>query len=146
MATSKVTEKDVRMFLMDKPELNPLLRGARWSPEEIDHAIVMVVSYYNETPPHVDTYTAENFPYQYTLLLGVAGYLLKSAAINEASNELSYQVDGVAVNDKDKAEIFLKLGTQYWTEFQTAIQNTKVSKNVSAAFGSATSEHRTFAR
>lgn len=134
------------MFLMDKPELNPLIRGVRWSPEEIDHALVMCVSYYNESPPQVDTYTAESFPYQYTLLLGVAGYLLKSAAVNEAVNNLQYNLDSVSVNDKDKSDIFLKLGSQYWSEFQTAIQNMKVAKNVSAAFGSVTSEYRTLAR
>lgn len=131
---------------MDKPELNPLLRGVRWSPEEIDHAIIMTIGYFNETPPQVGTFTAESFPYPFTLLLGVAGYLLKSAAINEASNNLQYSLDSVAVNDKDKSDIFLKLGTQYWTEFQTLSQNQKVSLNVSSAFGSVTSEYRTFAR
>jgi hypothetical protein len=134
------------MFMMDKPELNPLLRGARWSPEEIAHAITMVVSYYNETPPQVDTYTVESFPYRYNLLLGVAGYLLRSASINEANNNLTYNLDNVALNDKDKAEIFQKLGTQYWQEFQQKIQDIKVSKNVSAAFGNFGSEYRRMAR
>lgn len=131
---------------MDKPELNPLIRGVRWSPEEIDHATVMVVSYFNETPPQIVNYTVETFPYPFTLLTGIAGYLLKSAAINEASNNLQYNLDGVSVNDKDKSDIFMKLGSQYWGEFQNAIQGQKISLNVSAAFGGSASEYRIIAR
>lgn len=146
MATARISEKDVRLFMMDKPELNPLLRGVRWSPEEIDASIVHVISYYNESPPLIESFTAETFPWRFTLLLGIAGHLLRSAAINEASNNLTYQVDNVSVNDKDKAEIFSKLGGQYWEDFKTQVQNIKVSRNIAAAFGSLSSELQRMAR
>ena len=147
MATPKITEKDIRIFMMDKPELNPLLRGVRWSPEEIDAALVHTVSMFNESPPNTGTYyTIEGFPWRYTLLLGAAGHLLRSASINEASNNLAYQLDGVSVNDKDKAEIFLKLGNQYWQEFKDQVTALKVQENLSMAFGSMESEHRILAR
>jgi hypothetical protein len=140
MSTARLTEKDVRMFCMDKPELNPLLRGVRWSPEEIDGAIVHAISYFNETPPFVESWTAETFPWRFTLLLGVAGHLLRSASINQASNNLTYSLDSVSVNDMDKSDIFLRLGNGYWEEFKAMVQNIKVAKNISAAFGSVHSE------
>jgi hypothetical protein len=146
MATARITEKDVRLFMMDKPELNPLLRGVRWSPEEIDAALVHTISFFNESPPLIVYYTAENFPYRFTLLIGVAGHLLRSAAINQASNNLTYQVDGVTVNDNDKADIFAKLGQQYWEDFKTQVTNIKVAHNIASAFGSASSELMRVAR
>ena len=146
MSTARVTEKDVRLFMMDKPELNPLLRGVRWSPEDIDSAIVYTVSFYNEFPPLIGGYTVETFPFRHTLLMGVAGHLLRSAAINQASNNLTYSVDGVNVNDNDKAEIFARLGQQYWEDFKTQVANIKVAQNLSSAFGSSPSELMRVAR
>lgn len=141
MATSRLTEKDVRMYLMDKPELNSLLRGVRWSPEEVEAALVFAVGYYNEAAPATgDNYTVESFPFQFTLLTGVTGHLLKSASINEASNNISYQLDGVSVNDKDKAEVFGRMGQQYWDEFKVMVTNNKLAKNIANAFGSHASE------
>ena len=146
MATARITEKDVRMFMMDKPELNPLLRGVRWSPEEIDAAVVHAVSFYNESPPLIDSFTVETFPWRYTLLLGVVGHLLRSASINEASNNIAYSLDNVSVNDKDKADIFLRMGNGYWDEFKSSVMNIKVSKNISLAFGDIPSEYQRIAR
>jgi len=146
MATTKISSQDIRIYTMDKAELNTLLRGVRWSSEEIDSAIVMTISYYNESPPLIDSYSAETFPYRYALLMGVTGYLLKSAAINEASNNLTYNIDGVTVNDKDKSDIFLRMGQQYWEEYKGMVQNFKVTKNIGAAFGGVSSELQRMAR
>ena len=99
MAASKLTESSIRTFMMDKKELNPLLRGVRFSTEDIDQAVNMCVAYYNETPPLIGSLTPATFPFIFTLLLGVSGHLLRSAAINEASNELQYAADGVTVQD-----------------------------------------------
>jgi hypothetical protein len=146
MATAIITENTVRLHLMDRPELNTLLRGCRFSPEEINAAIVSCVAYYNESPPFYGSHSVESFPYFYTLLCGVSGYLLKSAAINEASNNLEYSANGVTVNDKNKAEIFLRIGGMFWDEFKQKVQDIKVSKNISAAFGSQESEYMRLAR
>lgn len=140
MAIAKLTESEIRLFLQDKKELNPLLRGIRFSAEDIDSAINRCVDFYNESAPFTDTLTPSSFPYRYSLLMGVSGYLLKSASINEAGNELSYSADGISIQDKDKAEIFAKLGAQFWDEFKDKITNIKVCKNLGQAFGSDSSE------
>lgn len=140
MAASKLTEQDIRIFLMDKKELNPLLRGVRWSPDDIDQAISRCVDFYNETPPFVDSHVPSGFPYRYTLLVGVSGHLLRSASINEGSNQLDYSADGVTVQDKNKADIFAKLGDMLWAEFKDKVTNIKIAANVSLAFGNSPSE------
>lgn len=140
MAASKLTEQDIRLFLMDKKELNPLLRGVRWSAEDIDQAIQRCVDYYNETPPFVDAQIPSSFPYRYTLLMGVSGHLLRSASINEANNQLTYTADGVTIQDKDKAELFGKLGSMLWDEFKGKVTDIKVSINIGLAYGSSASE------
>jgi hypothetical protein len=142
MSAARITEKDVRLFLMDKPELNTLLRGVRFSPEEIEAAIVHCIDWFNQaSPPTSASYTVETFPFRITLISGVTGHLLKGAAVHEASNNLTYSLDGLQVNDKDKAEIFTRLGLQFWEEFKESVLNIKLNQNIAAAFGSKFSEH-----
>ena len=140
MSATRLDEQSIRLFLMDKKELNPLLRGVRWTTDDIDAAIVRCVDYWNETPPFINAQSPVSFPYRYTLLIGVAGHLLKSASINEASNQLQYAADGITVQDKDKAEIFAKLGGDFWNEFKDKVSNMKISQNIGQAFGSDVSE------
>lgn len=142
MSTAIVTEQGIRLFMMDKPELNPLLDGVRWSAEEIEFAGITVVDYYNTiSPPTGNSFTIENFPYRYLYLIGVCGMLLRGAAINQASNQLTYSADGVTVADNDKAEIFTQMGNQFWAEFKATAEQTKINENISGAFGSISSEY-----
>lgn len=128
--------------MMDKTELNPLILGVRWSAEAIDAAMTNVVDYFNVmNPPSSQKYTVESFPYRYLMLMGSAGYLLKSAAINEAANQLSYAADGVQINDKDKAQIFISMGTEYWNEFKEAAHDIKLNQNIAEVYGTKHSEY-----
>lgn len=142
MATAAITVEDVRMFLMDKPELNTLFDGVRWSDKDIDRATELVVDAFNSWPPVIESYTVETFPFRYLLLMGVAGHLLRSAALGEASNALNYSAAGVTVADRDKAAIFADLGNTYWRELQTGAQQIKVAGNVNSMLGHVGSEFR----
>jgi len=142
MAQSIVTPEEIRMFVLDRAELNPLLLGVRFTPEMIEQAIVNTVDYFNLlNPPTNQMYSIEDFPYRSLLLLGAAGYLLRSAAINEASNQLSYASDGVQVNDKDKAQIFLSLGNSLWEEFKQLATNIRININIGQVYGTKHSEY-----
>ena len=142
MAKPILTAEEIRLFLMDRAELNPLLLGIRFSPEMIDQAIVNTVDYYNLIPPPASAmFTVENFPYRSLLLLGASGYLLRSAAINEASNQLTYSATGVQISDKDKAQIFSSLGNSLWEEFKGLASNIKISNNISEVYGIKHSEY-----
>jgi hypothetical protein len=142
MARAILTSEEIRMFLMDRAELNPLLLGVRFSPEMIDQAILNTVDYYNLMPPPASQmYTVEDFPFRSLLLLGASGYLLRSAAINEASNQLTYSADGVQISDKDKAQVFTSLGTALWEEFKQLASNIKINKNIAEVYGVKHSEY-----
>lgn len=147
MATAVITEDEIRSFMMDKPELNPLISGVKWDSKDIDRAIVTAIDYYNNSPPFIGRgYTVENFPYRYALLIGVTGLLLRGAAVNQAINQLDYAVDGVHVNDYDKAQLFMSLGNAFWEEYKQMVTSIKIGTNISNAFGRVGSEYKYRAR
>lgn len=141
MAQTVITEDDLRLFAFDRPELNTLVDGVRFSSEAIERAMVTVVDRFNLLPPPVSNYTIETFPSRSLLLLGTWGFLLRGAAIGEASNNLSYAAGGVQINDRDKAEIFTHLGTQFWQEFLETAKEMKITQSIHQAFGYIPSEY-----
>ena len=86
-------------------------------------------------------YSIENFPYRSLLLLGTAAYLLRSGAINEAANQLSYSADGIQVNDKDKAQIFMSLSENLQKDFKELGQQIKMNQNIAQIYGVKHSEY-----
>jgi len=142
MATPILTSEEVRMFLQDREELNPLLLGVRFTPEMIEQAMINAVDYYNlMNPPTGIMYSLEEFPYRSLLLLGASAYLLRSGAINEAANQLSYSADGIQVNDKDKAQIFMSLSQSMQQEFKELGQQVKMNQNIAQIYGVKHSEY-----
>lgn len=130
------------MFLQDREELNPLTLGVRFTPEMIEHAMVNTVDYYNlMNPPTGIMYTLESFPFRSLLLLGAASYLLRSGAINEAANSLSYSASGVEVNDKDKAQIFLGISENLRNDFKELAGGVKMNQNIASIYGVKHSEY-----
>jgi hypothetical protein len=142
MATPILTGEEVRLFIQDRSELNPLLLGVRFTPEMIEQAMINTVDYYNlMNPPSGEMYTVETFPYRSLLLLGTASYLLRSGAINEAANSLSYAADGIQVNDKDKAQVFMSLSQNLQQDFKELAQQIKMNHNISQIYGVKHSEY-----
>jgi len=142
MAAAKITSTDVRRFLLDKPNLNTLMDGVRWTDEDIDKACIDVIDAYNCIPPAIGyVSTVESFPLRYLLLIGVSGHLLRGAAIGEASNQLNYSAEGVQVADRDKAGLFTELGNGFWKEFMEMSKQVKITQNVNALLGSIGSEY-----
>ncbi len=142
MATPILTAEEVRLFLQDRAELNPLLLGIRFTPEMIEQAMLNTVDYYNlMNPPLGIMYSIENFPYRSLLLLGTAAYLLRSGAINEAANQLSYSADGIQVNDKDKSQIFMSLSENLQKDFKELGQQIKMNQNIAQIYGVKHSEY-----
>lgn len=142
MAQSIITEKELRIWSMDRPEINTLVENVRFTPEDIEQAITNVVDYFNILPPPTrHKYTVETFPSRALLALGVWGWLLRGAAIGEASNNLSYNADGTTVNDRDKAEIFATLGKTLWDEFKELSNNIKLTQSINKVYGFHSSEY-----
>lgn len=142
MANTILTAEEIRLFLQDRAELNTLTLGIRFTPEMIEQAMINTVDYYNlMNPPLVRMHTVETFPYRSLLLLGAASYLLRSGAMNEAANQISYSADGIQVNDKDKAQIFMSLGQNLQQEFKELAQQIKMNQNIAQVYGVKHSEY-----
>lgn len=142
MASPILTSEEVRLFLQDREELNTLLLGIRFTPEMIEQAMINTVDYYNlMNPPTGVMYSLEQFPYRSLLLLGTAAYLLRSGAINEAANQLTYAADGIQVNDKDKAQIFMSLSVSLQQDFKELGQQIKMNQNIAQIYGVKHSEY-----
>lgn len=142
MATAIITPEEVRLFLQDRAELNTLTLGIRFTPEMIEQAMINTVDYFNlMNPPTGDMYSVESFPFRSLLLLGTASYLLRSGAINEAANSLSYAADGIQVNDKDKAQVFMSLSQALQQDFKELGQQIKMNQNISQIYGVKHSEY-----
>jgi hypothetical protein len=143
MATSIITEKELRLFSHDTVASNTLIDKVRWSPEDIEQAVINVIDYFNIlTPPTSNSYTVESFPSRYLLVMGVWGYLLRGAAIGEASNHLSYSAAGVQIDDRDRASEFAQLGKMMWDEFTEKAQAMKLAQSINKVYGSKGSEYR----
>lgn len=144
MSVSVISEQEIRIFLMDFKEVNPLLDGVRWSSKDIEQASINIVDMFNVmNPPTGHAYSIETFPSRYLLLMGVAGYLLKSAGINQLNNNLSYSADGVQINDLDAGPAMLQTGAELSKEFKELAQQMKVSQNIAQVYGTQPSEFRT---
>ena len=146
MATALITEKELRIFAMDRPEFNTLVDGVKFGPEEIEQAMIHVIDVFNILPPPGPAFSIESFPSRALMLIGVWGHLLRGAAIGEAQNELEYSADGVQINDRSHSKMFFELGNQYWQEFQDLSKQLKLTHNIHGAFGRISSEYRWISR
>ena len=141
MAQQVITNTDISLFLMDRPELNTLIDGSRFTPEMINKAVLYTIDQFNTAnPPTNSFYTVESFPSVSLLLLGVCSWLLKSAAIGDAANQFNYSADGVTIQDRDKAQIFLSLGQMFAADFKETTMNLKMNMNVGQCYGGVGSE------
>ena len=132
-----VTPQDVRFFMMDRTASeNFLLDSVEFSDEDINSAFTLSVDKYNSTLPMVDSYTTENFPYRYELMLGASATLLRSKGLNYLRNNLDFSTkDGTTINDKSKAGDYLKLADVMMQEFDNRITQIKKTKNAEQAYG-----------
>lgn len=132
-----VTPKDIRFFLMDRSASeNFLLDSVEFSDEDIQSAMMLAVDKYNSTLPMVDTYTIENFPYRYELMLGTAATLLRAKALNYSRNRLDFSTkDGATIQDKAKTQEYLSIANMMMQEFDQRITNIKRTKNAEEAYG-----------
>jgi hypothetical protein len=132
-----ITSDDVRFFLMDRSASdNFLLDDLEFTDEEINNSMVLAVDKYNATPPMVDMYTSENFPFRYEMLLGASSILMKIKAINMTRNNLNYQSsDGTAINDLDKRNEYHSISQALDAEYMDRIRRIKVSRNAEQCYG-----------
>lgn len=133
-----INPDDVREFLRDYPDKNPLVDGVEFSDKDVEKAIKRTISMGNVTA-RPTSYTVTNFPNDYVLLMGVCSYLLKSEATRQLRNEAMYQdgnIQPVGLDNKQQA--YTALAAQFNQEFIQTLTAIKVQENLNS-FGSMSS-------
>jgi hypothetical protein len=135
---SYITDMDVRVFLGDHPATNKLLGDFEFSQEEIRAAMTYVVDKWNDTPPMINNFRIDTFPFRWAYLVGTTAGLLNIAAHKYRRNNLVYNVPGGSINDQDKAPSYDAAAAQLWKEFNEWMTRVKVEINLTQAWGSDT--------
>ena len=132
---------DIRTFIRDRPEYNKLLDKEEFTQEQIDQAMKFTVMAFNEMSP-MTKFTVENFPYQYVLLLGTIYHLFFGGGIGRSRNRLSYQTDGLNVDDEAHSDVELSLASNLLQQFMNQCKLIKIEINVDTGWGHMPSEYR----
>lgn len=141
--TGPPTINEIRIHMRDSQVENDLLMDVEFDDEEIIHAIIRPVQYWNETPPLLRSfvYNCATFPWKYHWLNGTVAQLMRTAGMHYLRNKLQVSHAGVQVNDRDKDSPYIALSTMYWEEFQEFVTRKKVEINARQMFGSVGSEY-----
>jgi len=130
-----IDPEEVREFLRDFPDKNPLVDGVEFSDAEAEKAIKRTISMANVVA-RPTSYTVSSFPNDYVLLMGVCSYLLKSEATRQLRNEAMYQdgnIQPVGLDNKQQA--YAALAAQFNQEFIQMLTAIKIQENLNS-FGS----------
>lgn len=133
-----IDPEEVREFLRDFPDKNPLVDGVEFSDAEAEKAIKRTISMANVVA-RPTSYTVSSFPNDYVLLMGVCSYLLKSEATRQLRNEAMYQdgnIQPVGLDNKQQA--YAALAAQFNQEFIQMLTAIKIQENLNS-FGSMSS-------
>jgi hypothetical protein len=130
-----VTIEHVRNFLNDRVDVNRLLDDFQFSEDRINSAKELVLMEWNTTPPIINNYTIENFPYDIVMLYGIVSYLLLSEAFSEERNHLPYQAGGITVDDSSHAQAYLSFKNMIDTTYKNQMDMHKKSENEDSGWG-----------
>jgi len=122
--------------MRDFPSLNRLIEGVEHGDRTIAMCVMATLEDINLSAPPGLTFTLENFPFTYLLMIGTMWHLLTSEAILQARNHLTYSDgQGVQVNQSDHASMYLNLTQKFQSEYEQKKQNFIVKENIARAMG-----------
>jgi hypothetical protein len=150
---ARITEDNIRMFMRDYAlghlpggQGNILLDTVQFTPEEVTNAIDFAVEAYNALTP-ISSFTEENFPNRYVLLIGTARFLLMSESFHQLRNQATVQDGDIAPTGiYDKAQAYLGLAQALQAEWQDLAKKMKTQANMEGAYGSVGSGYRYIGR
>lgn len=131
------TIQEVRMRLMDSMgSENLLLQDIEFKDEQILLAMSEPVRLWNESPPPIGLYTTRTFPFRGAWISGVLAQLHMTAATHYRRNRLAHAAGGIAVDDKNKEQEYLREGQRLWDEYRNWLLTKKVEINLKSFSGS----------
>jgi len=141
-ASPKLPLRDqIRMFLRDVPGKVPgsgseniLLDDVEFSDAEIDFAADLALSRYNSRNPPIPPLKKEQIPID-ILLLGVSLFLLNAESFRQLRNQASASDSDTNLGIDDKHSSYVQFRKFMSDEFDTAITQHKVARNLGAAWG-----------
>lgn len=136
-------KKYLRLFLLDTPALNRLIRRKETDEDLLEFAIDMAISDWNSTPPVVQHVTIANFPSLYLLMHAAAIQILKSQGLLQARNELNYNAGGSSFIRSNKTQYYQSWLINFSNEMELKKRNFKMAQNIAAGWGGVASEYDT---
>lgn len=135
---------EVRLFLRDSsPVENLLLDEAKFSDSEIIMATRLPVQEWNETPPPIQTYTTQNFPFRMHWLGAICGYLFRMAAEQYRANRLPVSAGGISIDDQNKESNYDRVSDARIAEWRKWMRFKKGSLNLEQGYGGIGSQYAT---
>lgn len=127
--------KYLRLFTMDTPELNRLLRGYEIDEDRLELALILTISDYNSTCPLIGKVSIGTFPSLYLLMHGGAIQCLKMAGMYQSRNELTYSSGGSSFVRSNKTPYYQAWIQNFASEFESKKLNMKIFFNVARGYG-----------
>jgi hypothetical protein len=122
--------EDVRLFMRDFYDKNPLHADIEFTDEEINAACRHAVDLANAIG-RPTSYTVSAFPNNYVLMLGASGHLTKSEAIRQLRNQSQFQdgnIQGVGMDEK--YQFYMQLSQSLTSEFRDHVTQIKITSNI----------------
>lgn len=134
---------EIRLHLRDSaPGESYLLDNLMFDDAEIALAISRPIMYWNETPPPIETYTTQNFPFRYHWLEGICANLFLMVAEQFRRNDFQYAAAGLQINDQNKSQAYEQAGQARWQAYREWVRTTKASINLESCWGEVTSTYK----
>lgn len=138
----KLTEDHVRMFLRDYAlghlpggQGNIILDDVQFTRDELTNAISFALDNFNAITP-ITSYTEENFPNRYILLLGTTKFLLMSESFHQLRNQVNVQDGDIAPSGiYEKSQAYIALARAIGAEWQELARGNKTQINMESAYG-----------
>ena len=134
----------VRLFLRDYPELNRLIEGEESNPRMIVFAVMNAVGEFNGEPPPLRTYTFQDFynnGWLSYLLKGTVKHLLRSIALLQTRNQLSFSDGGISAQVSDKGPALMQYQQIFDVEWREWMKKIRISLNINNALDSGDGAH-----
>lgn len=122
----------LRAFLRDYPELNELIEGEETSDRMLLMAAGLALVRYNGTPPASSLSLEGVFQqnHQDVLLMMAVVYVLESALLLQARNQINYSTGGTTVGVNDKAPLYMKMLDYFRSISDQDLKQRKISLNI----------------
>lgn len=137
-----ITVDDVKRFLRDYGEYNILLDEVEFTDDDVDSAKRFTIARFNARTP-LTSYTADSFPNEWVLLMGIASHLMSSEAFLQLRNQVNFNDGGLTpVGIDDKFAAYVSLRNALSAEWSVIVGDMKQQMNMEGCYGSVWSGYR----